>query len=147
MTNRRLLLEAGTTAQLVGRLVDDRLEPVGIPGFLLALLTHVRDLAPVSPSVVSRASGMPATTLRDNIQRLVERGLVERVPNPEDGRSYLLVPTEQGTVVARAAGEALYGAYLELERRLPRPRAEYQRMLEELNEALGGITGGTLATG
>jgi DNA-binding MarR family transcriptional regulator len=114
VTNRRLLLEAGTTAQLVGRIVDARLEPVGIPGYLLALLTHVRDLAPVSPSVVSRASGMPATTLRDNIQRLVERGLVERVPNPDDGRSYLLVPTEQGTAAAAAAGRALRDAYLEL---------------------------------
>ena len=144
---RRLLLEAGTTAQLVGRIVDDRLEPVGIPGFLLALLTHVRDLAPVSPSVVSRASGMPATTLRDNIQRLVERGLVERVPNSEDGRSYLLVPTLHGTAVAHAAGEALHDAYLELERRLPRPRAEYERMLDELNEALQRVLGGTPAAG
>ena len=147
VANRRLLLEAGTTAQLVGRIVDSRVEPVGIPGFLLALLTHVRDLAPVSPSTVSRASGMPATTLRDNIQRLVERRLVVRVPNPDDGRSYLLVPTEQGTAVARAAGEALHDAYLELERRLPRPRAEYERMLDELNQALGAVTGETRATG
>ena len=136
MANRQLFLRAGTTAQLVGRIVDAHLEPVGIPGFLLALLTHVRDQAPVRPTAVSLASGMPLTTLRDNIQRLVERGLVERVPNPDDGRSYLLVPTRRGIAVAAAAGEALLEAYVELERLLPRPLRDYELVLEELNEAL-----------
>lgn len=136
MANRQLFLKSAATSQLVGRIVETRLEPVGIPGYLLALLTHVRDLAPVSPTTVSRVSGAPATTLRDNIQRLVERGLVERVANPEDGRSYLLVLTPRGAEVTDAAGKALHGAYLELERRLPRPLRDYERMLDELNDAL-----------
>ena len=139
MPNRQLLLRAATTSQLVGRIVDAQLEPVGLPGFLLALLTHIRDQAPVSPTAVSVASGVPATTLRDNIQRLVERGLVERVPNPDDGRSYLLVATARGTRLAHDAGEALYDAYLELERRLPKPLRDYELVLEELNEALLGV--------
>ena len=53
----------------------------------------------------------------------------------------------QGTARAGAAGEALRATYLELERRLPRPRSEYERMLDELNEALGAVMGGTPATG
>jgi hypothetical protein len=36
----------------------------------------------------------------------------------------------------RAADPALLDAYLALERRLPRPRNEYERMLGELNDAL-----------
>ena len=139
MANRQLFLKAGTTSQLVGRIVDERLEPVGIPGFLLAVLTHIRDLAPVSPSAVSTASGMPATTLRDNIQRLVDRGLVRRVPNPDDGRSYLLVTTRRGEAVTRSAGDALHAAYLELERRLPRRLRAYELMLDELNRAMDGV--------
>ena len=99
MTNRQLFLKVDTAAQYVGQIVDERLRPVGIPGFLLALLTHVRDNAPVSPSTVSLASGVPATTLRDNIQRLVDRRLVRRIPNPEDRRSYLLVLTRRGEAV------------------------------------------------
>ena len=79
------------------------------------------------------------TTLRDNIRRLVERGLVVRVPNPDDGRSYLLVPTQKGTAVAAAAGEALLDAYLQLEHRLGRPLAEFESVLEELNAALTGV--------
>ena len=139
MANRQLFLKAGTTSQLVGRIVEAQLEPVGIPGYLLAVLTHVRDLAPVSPTAVSTASGMPATTLRDNIQRLVDRELVRRVPNPDDGRSYLLVPTPRGEAVTRAAGDALHAAYLELERQLPGPLQEYEAILDALNEAMGAV--------
>ena len=101
MPNRQLFLKVSTTAQYVGRIVDEQLSPIGIPGFLLALLTHVRDNAPVSPSTVSLASGVPATTLRDNIQRLVDRRLVRRIPNPDDRRSYLLVLTRRGETVLR----------------------------------------------
>jgi DNA-binding MarR family transcriptional regulator len=147
ITNRQLFLKAATTSQLLGRIVEARLEPVGIPGFLLALLTHVRDQAPVSPTAVSLAAGVPTTTLRDNIQRLVDRGLVRRVPNPADGRSYLLVPTRRGTAVAAAAGEALLDAYLELERRLPRPLAEVEAELDELNAALQRVVDETPVRG
>jgi DNA-binding MarR family transcriptional regulator len=137
-TNRQLFLKASTTSQLVGRVVETQLEQVGIPASLLALLTHVRDLEPVSPTGVSLASGAPLTTLRDNIQRLVDRRLVERVPNPDDGRSYLLVLTRRGDLATRAADPALLEAYLALEERLPRPLHDYERMLDELNEALEG---------
>ncbi|MEO5633804.1 MarR family winged helix-turn-helix transcriptional regulator [Gaiella sp.] len=141
MANRQLFLKAGTTSQLVGRIVGAKLEPIGIPAYLLAVLTHIRDLEPVSPSRVSAASGMPPTTLRDNIQRLVDRGLVRRVRNPDDGRSYLLVPTPRGIEVTRAAGDALHAAYLELERQLPRPLHEVEAVLDVLNEAMSAVAG------
>lgn len=136
MANRELFLKAAATSQLVGRIVEGRLESIGIPAYLLAVLTHVRDLAPVSPSRVSAVSGMPATTLRDNIQRLVDRRLVRRVPNPDDGRSYLLVATPRGVEVAAAAGEALHTAYVDLEQRLPLPLRDYEAVLDQLNAAL-----------
>ena len=136
MPNRELFLKAHTTSQLVGRVVEEHLRTVGIPGYLLAVLTHVRDLAPVSPSEVSAASGISATTLRDNIQRLVDRKLVRRVRHPQDGRSYLLVPTPRGRAVAEEAGNALLAAYLSLEARLPRSLASFEKVLEELNVAL-----------
>ena len=137
-TNKQLFLKASTTSQLVGRIVEAQLEQVGIPGYLLALLTHVRDLQPVSPTAVALASGAPPTTLRDNIQRLVDRRLVRRMPNPDDGRSYLLELTRRGDVAIRAADPALLEAYVALEERLPRPLRDYERMLDELNEALEG---------
>ena len=138
MANKQLFLKAATTSQLVGRMVEAQLEPVGIPAYLLALLTHIRDLAPVSPTGVSLASGAPLTTLRDNIQRLVDRGLVRRSPNPADGRSYLLELTTRGDVLVRAASEPLERAYALLEARLSRPLEEYQELLDELAGAAEG---------
>jgi DNA-binding MarR family transcriptional regulator len=136
MPNRQLFLQEATASQYVGQIVELQLTRVGIPGFLLAILTHVRDRSPVSPTEISRVSGAPMTTLRDNIQRLVDRKLVRRTPNPVDGRSYLVKLTPRGGAVTQAAGDALHEAYLALESHLPRPREEYERMFDELNQAL-----------
>jgi DNA-binding MarR family transcriptional regulator len=137
--NRQLFLKVATTSQQVGQIVDRQLTPIGVPAFLLALLTHIRDLQPVSPSEISIASGAPMTTLRDNVRRLEKRGLVRRAPNPADGRSYLLKLTARGEAVTRAADPALLDAYLELEARLQRPLEEYERYLDELSQALAGM--------
>jgi DNA-binding MarR family transcriptional regulator len=138
VANQQLLLKAATTSQYVTRIVERHLEPIGIPAYLLALVTHIRDHAPVTPSRISVASGVPMTTLRDNIQRLVDRRLARRTKHPDDGRSYLLVLTSKGEAMIRAADPALARAYAELERRLPRPLDEYEEMLDELNGALHG---------
>ena len=139
MPNRQLFLKTAATNGYVGQLADHALLDVGLPAFLLATLTHVRDREPVSPSEISQLSGVPMTTLRDNIQRLVERRLVRRTPNPEDGRSYLLRLTPRGRTVVEAAGDALLETYLALERRLPRRLAEYELALDELNEVLADL--------
>jgi DNA-binding MarR family transcriptional regulator len=134
--DRHLYLDTGTTSQYVTQITDRQLAPLGVAPTLIALLTHVRDLEPVSPSVLARAAGSPPTTLRDNMQRLVDRRLVRRVPNRRDGRSYLVRITPRGRRVLEAADPALLEAYLALERHLPRPREEFERMLAELNTAL-----------
>ena len=138
MPNRELFLKTTVAAGYVGQLVQRHLDPVGIPAYLLALVTHVRDHQPVTPSGIAAASGVPLTTLRDNIQRLVDRGLARRIPNPDDARSYLLELTPAGLAMTEAADPALAAAYDAVESRLPRPLAEYERMAHELNEALAG---------
>lgn len=139
--NRELFLKASTTAHLVGQIVERQVEPVGIPAFLLALLTHIRDHQPVTPSTVSAVSGSALTTLRDNIQRLVDRGLVRRIPNPDDGRSYLLVLTSKGKRVTAEAGEALLEAYVLLESELGE-LTRHEHRLDELNAALTTVLDG-----
>jgi DNA-binding MarR family transcriptional regulator len=136
MPDRQLFLKAAAAAGYAGQLAEHRLRDVGLPAFLAATLTHIRDLEPVAPSAISSASGVPMTTLRDNIQRLVDRKLVRRAPNPDDGRSYLLRLTPRGRRVVEAASDALLDAYVALERRLPRPLSAYERALDELNASL-----------
>jgi DNA-binding MarR family transcriptional regulator len=136
MAERGLLLDVFRIYQLTGALVESRLRDLGIPAYLFGLLSEIRHLAPVTPSAVSQQTGIATTTLRDNIQRLVDRGLVRRTPNPSDGRSYLIELTDKGELLARAADPALLEAYRALERRLPHPSAEYEQRLRELDAAL-----------
>ena len=139
MVDHRLFEQAYTLAQATGAAVERELDGVGLPTALFGLLSQIRRHAPVAPTRISAITGTPLTTLRDNIQRLVDRGLVERSPNPADGRSYLLAPTDRGELLARAAGEPLLRAYEALETRLPRPLAEYQDALDELLAAMEGV--------
>jgi MarR family transcriptional regulator, multiple antibiotic resistance protein MarR len=139
MPDRRLFLDLFRLSQLTGAVVDRQLSEHGIPAYLFGLLSQIRRLAPVTPSVISQRTGMATTTLRDNIQRLVDRGLIRKTPNPSDGRSYLIELTDEGEMLARAADPALLEAYLALERRLPRASAEYEQRLDELDGALTGM--------
>jgi DNA-binding MarR family transcriptional regulator len=139
VVDRRLFLQAHTLSQATSAVVERHVESFGFPTYLLGLLFQIRERAPVAPSRISAETGTPMTTLRDNVQRLVERKLVRRKPNPTDGRSYLLELTPRGEVLARVTGEALHAAYLALEERLPRPLDEYQRMLDEITEATQGV--------
>ena len=135
VVDRRLFLQAHTLSQATGAVVERHVEEAGLPTYLIGLLFQIRERAPVAPSRISADTGTPMTTLRDNVQRLVDRKLVRRKPNPDDGRSYLVELTPRGEVLARAAGEALHAAYLALEERLPRSLDEYQRMLDEITAA------------
>jgi DNA-binding MarR family transcriptional regulator len=138
MEDRHLFLDVYRLLELTGAIIERQLREVGIPAYLFGLLSEIRRLAPVTPSAISQTTGMATTTLRDNIQRLVDRGLVRRTPNPEDGRSYLVEVTEQGEVLARAADPLLLEAYEALERRLQRPRVDYEAGLDELATAMAG---------
>jgi DNA-binding MarR family transcriptional regulator len=136
VADRHLLLDVYRLSELTGAIVDRYLREIGLPAYLFGLLSQIRRLAPVTPSEIARSTGTAPTTLRDNIQRLVDRDLVRRVPNPRDGRSYLVEVTDEGHLLARAADPPLLEAYQALERRLPRPRTEYETRLTELADAL-----------
>jgi DNA-binding MarR family transcriptional regulator len=139
VTDHRIFLDLFRLFQLTGAVVDRHLSELGIPAYLFGLLSQIRRLAPVTPSTISQSTGIATTTLRDNIQRLVDRGLVRRTPNPTDGRSYLIELTDKAEVLARAADPALLEAYLAVERRLPRPSEDYEARLDELDKALTAI--------
>jgi len=47
-------------------------------------------------TAIAPKMGMEATSLSRTLKTLEEKGLIERVPNPEDGRSVLLKLTQQG---------------------------------------------------
>jgi len=60
------------------------------------LLFHVGARENVTPSELAAETGVTPTTIRDQVQALVDRGLVERRPNPLDARSYYVQLTARG---------------------------------------------------
>jgi DNA-binding MarR family transcriptional regulator len=131
-----LLQEIFTGGQLVGLLVDEELEKAGVPSQLFSFLGWIASLQPVTPGNLAAETGLPPTTVRDYIRRLVERGDVRKVANPADGRSYHLVLTPQGAALDRRGWPAVYAAFTRLAEHLERPPGEHLEATRELRRAL-----------
>jgi DNA-binding MarR family transcriptional regulator len=93
----------------------------------------------VSPKPLARALAVTAPKLTQLLDRLEERGLLERQPNPQDGRSQLVVLTESGRRLSLEAEAAARPMEAALSARLT--RAEHA-MLIELLDKLAGQPGG-----
>ena len=131
-----LLQELYSTGLLVGLLVDEELERAGVSPQLFSFLGWVYTLQPVTPGALAAETGLPPTTIRDYVRRLVERGDVRRIANPADGRSYLLVLTPQGKRLAHRGWPAVLAAYRRVARHLERPAAEHVTATQELRRAV-----------
>ena len=66
-----------------------------------AVLVALGDGVPRSQQALARTVSVSRTTVMRVAVDLADRGLVERVRNPEDRRSYLLTRTPQGAIAAR----------------------------------------------
>jgi DNA-binding MarR family transcriptional regulator len=137
-TERRrpdLLQELYSTGLLVGMLVDEELEKAGVPQQLFSFLGWVATLQPVTPGTLAAETGLPPTTIRDYVRRLVARGDVRKTKNPADGRSYFLVLTPRGQRTADRGWPAVVAAHERLARHLERPAAEYHATAHALRRA------------
>ena len=90
----------------------------------------------ITPKDLAELIGMPPTTLSGHIERLTRKGIVRRVENPADGRSYLLELTDEGKRAHRAGGQGLRRALEALGEHLDRPTDEVLDALEALEEAM-----------
>jgi DNA-binding MarR family transcriptional regulator len=130
-----LLQEIYSAGLLVSILVDDELAKLGLPDQLFSFLGWVSRLQPVTPGELAAETGLPPTTLRDYVRRLVKLGDVRKVPNPDDGRSYLLVLTPQGQERASRGWDAVVAAFSRLASKFERPAADHLVAARELRQA------------
>jgi DNA-binding MarR family transcriptional regulator len=131
-----LLQELYTAGSLVNHLVVEELDAAGVPSQDFSFLGWVRTLEPVTPGRLAEESGLPPTTIRDYVRRLVAAGNVRRVPNPADGRSYHLVLTSKGRRLMDRGWPAVVNAFLRLQPHLARPAEQYVELVRELRGAL-----------
>lgn len=73
----------------------------------------------IRPTVLGRLLGRSSGSLTPVLDRLAELDLAHRVTNPEDRRSSLVVATEAGTAIVRAAREQQVAALRKIAVGLP----------------------------
>jgi DNA-binding MarR family transcriptional regulator len=133
---RPLLVDIWTASELLGGLLDRKLEAAGLDPNGWGTLSVIGAFGPLTPSDVAWRTGRPLTTTSDLIRRLVERGEVERLPNPEDGRSQILRLTKEGEKAWRAGWPAVDTTLRDLAANLDRPLDEIHDTIEDLIAAL-----------
>lgn len=95
----------GLTGRLkrIARILQGEMEPVfaahglNLASFdVLATLRRSGDPYTLSPGELIESTMVTSGTMTNRIDQLVKRGLVERIANPDDGRSVLIHLTDKG---------------------------------------------------
>jgi len=133
---RPLLLDIWVAGELLAAVLDQRLEEDGVDPYAWGTLSVIGALGPLTPSDLAARTGRPLTTVSDLVRKLVERGDVERLPNPDDGRSHVLRVTKRGDRRWRAGWPALQATVRDIESNLERPPDDVHDALEDLLGAL-----------
>jgi len=100
----QLLIVAAGAAQA---LATARLEPLGLSPRAWGILSTLVESGPQTQIQLATATATDRTAMVYLLDELEGRGLVERMPNPHDRRSYLIHLTAQGTRTQQKAGAEL----------------------------------------
>jgi DNA-binding MarR family transcriptional regulator len=124
-----ILLDLFRTNQVRERLVEVSLAGLELPSEDYPFYVLIGAEGPWTPTLLAERMKMPLSTVLFRVGRLDQRGHVERMPNPDDRRSYL--------VSLNAEGQKL------LEQARPRFRAFAESVEARLGEErVGGLRGG-----
>jgi MarR family transcriptional regulator, transcriptional regulator for hemolysin len=130
------------TARLFRRLADRRLEPLRLSAGHLPVLTALMASDALSQKALTAQAGIEQPTMAATLSRMERDGIIERHPDPEDGRSFLFSLTAATrrkvaaiqAVVAQMSNDALAGLTDE-ERK--RTRLVLEGLITALEKALG----------
>ncbi|MFI6850543.1 MarR family transcriptional regulator [Kitasatospora sp. NBC_00085] len=100
-----LLLRRSTRARLYARLTEGLGEAVD--DLTYPVLSGLARTGPCSAADLGREVGLDRTTVTRRADRLERAGLVERRPDPADGRATLLALTDDGRTVIAATRRQL----------------------------------------
>ena len=131
-----VLLQLWTAAHMAERLVDEHLKRLGVSDEQFALLSLIGLYGPVTPTALATRMGVPLTTLADAVRRLDARGEIERLPNPEDGRSHLLTLSPAGHARRKAAHRGVVGSVEDVRKHLELSLKEVEAAMDDVHRAL-----------
>jgi DNA-binding MarR family transcriptional regulator len=140
-------LRIAVTNAWVSQLFDQEMAKKGVAPFQAGVLMMVRLLEPVTPTGLENEIGLAGTTLRDRIRELTKAGLLERIPNPEDRRSYFLQTTPAAGDVVRTAMATSRRLARLLEKQGAGPLESLSAALDDVRVAANGLIEGDLESG
>jgi DNA-binding MarR family transcriptional regulator len=91
-----ILFEVFWTQQKRKRLVETALAGVDLPPEDYPFYVTIGADGPITPTALAELLMMPLSTVLFRFRRLERRGHAERLPNPDDGRSFLMRLTPEG---------------------------------------------------
>jgi DNA-binding MarR family transcriptional regulator len=130
-----VLFQTYITGQLVTTLLDKYFEASGLSSNYFGLLSALGIWGPITPTELAARIGMRPTTLSSALARVSELGYVERVPNPNDGRSYLVELSEAGDRAWRSGHPPLRASLASIERELGDALERVQDAIDLLDSA------------
>lgn len=137
MSERTILLDVFTANQKRERLIEAALAGTDMPPEDYPFYVYVGSEQHTTPTRLGQELGMPLSTVLFRMRRLEERGHIERIPNPDDGRSYLLRLTPSGTRVLGLARPLFRARALAVEARLGEEQvAQLREALAELGDMI-----------
>ncbi|MDR6956001.1 DNA-binding MarR family transcriptional regulator [Ancylobacter sp. 3268] len=122
-----LCLHVQRAARRLARLFDEALQPFDLTNGQFSLLMALNRPRPPRLGPVAHLLGMDRTTLTAALKPLQRHGLLEVRPDPEDGRSRLLLLTEAGEARLAAAVPVWRAVHARVEAALPDGGAEALR--------------------
>lgn len=133
-----ILLDVFLTNQHRKRLIEAALARSELPAEDYPIYVLVGAEGPWTPTGLAARLEMPLSTVLFRLRRLERRGHAERVPNPDDRRSYLIRLTTAGERLLAEARPAFRDYAEAVEGRLGEKRvAALRAALEELRQAVG----------
>jgi DNA-binding MarR family transcriptional regulator len=136
-----VLFDVWLLMHLVSGMLDQALAEHGLSGDEFGLYSLLRGFGPVTPTQIARWTGMPATTVSAALRRLTARGHMERMPHPDDGRSYLVMLSDSGVAAHAGAASSFRTAAARVSDALGHDETAQRAVLQRLDHALRDITG------
>lgn len=132
-----ILLDLFRTNQLRERLIEASLAGLELPPEDYPFYVLIGAEGPWTPTLLAERMKMPLSTVLFRVGRLEKRGHVERVPNPNDRRSYLINLNVDGEELLKQARPKFRAFAESVERRLGGESIDGLRGgLTELREAI-----------
>jgi DNA-binding MarR family transcriptional regulator len=132
-----ILLDLFRTNQVRERLIEASLAGLELPAEDYPFYVLIGAEGPWTPTLLAERMKMPLSTVLFRVGRLAQRGHIERIPNPEDKRSYLISLSADGQALLKQARPRFRAFAESVEERLGPERVDTLRgHLDELRGAI-----------